>query len=528
MIERRKLQYVLLTAILSALVLGAAACAGAPVAPAQEKAQEAEKTEKVLTVATGVDVTTIDPQAQAARWDAIVASNIADGLLARDAEMNIVPALAESWDVSEDGRTLTFHLRKNVKFHNGEPFNAEAVKFSVDRLMNPDYQSQAKGPFVDTLKEVSVIDDYTVSFVFENPNAVILPYLVSTAGYLLIVPPKYISEVGEEGFIKKPIGTGPYKFVEWRKDDRLILEANPDYWKGKPEVDRVIFRVIPEAATRVAALISGEVDIVGGLSPDDQAEIDSSDIARTERVPSTRRIYIGFQSTRPPYDDVRVRKAINMAVDVDAIVENILGGNAYRMTSPVISFEFGANKDLKPYPYDPEQAKELLKEAGYPEGFSATLDTPFGRYIKDKEVAEAVAGYLREVGIDTKVEVKEWATYISEMQDRKLDDMFLLGWGAGGLMDADLALQPFFSTTSARPYSVQYVNPEVDALIIEARSEMDRERRAELYKEALKILHDEAVWLFLYNQADLYGVSNNIAWQPRSDEAIWAYDVSFK
>ncbi len=504
------------------------ACFGFLVAPPARDVSGGQSGEKTLIVATGVDITTLDPQAQPTRWDAIVASNMFDGLLARNKEMKIVPALAEKWTVSEDGKTITFNLRKGVKFQNGESFDADVVKFSFERLMRPDYKSQSQGPFKGILQEVKVLDPYTVALIFSKPNPVILPYLVSTAGYFFAVPPKYIKEVGEDGFVKKPIGTGAFQFVQWQKDDRLILRANATYWGGKPKVDGLVFRVIPEAGTRVAALLSGEVHIVSGLSPDDQPKIDASKIAGTQRVQSTRRIYIQWNKDTKALQDVQVRQAISYAVDKAAIVKSLLGGNGYPMAAPVISFEFGANNDLKPYPYDPEKAKALLTQAGFGSGLSLTLDAPAGRYTKDKEVAQAVAGYLEKVGIKMSVQVKEWATYTADEQNRRLSPLSLWGWGAGGLMDADLALTPFFTKISARPYSVAFTDPKAEELIIAARTEMNTEKRAAEYKEANRILHEQAGWLFLYNQADVYGVSKSVKWTPRSDEAISGFEASFE
>lgn len=504
------------------------ACSGFLVALAAGNCSGGQSGETTLTVATGVDITTLDPQAQPTRWDALVASNMFDGLLARNKDMKIAPALAEKWAVSEDGKTITFNLRKGVKFQNGEPFDADVVKFSFDRLMRPDYKSQSQGPFKGILQEVKVFDPYSVALIFSKPNPVILPYLVTTAGYFFAVPPKYIKEVGEDGFVKKPIGTGPFQFVQWQKDDRLTLRANPSYWGGKPKVDRLVLRVIPEAGTRVAALLAGEVNIITAISPDDQPKIDSSKVAATYRVQSTRRIYIQWNKDTKALQDVRVRQAINYAVDKAAIVKSLLGGNGYPMAAPVISFEFGANTDLTPYPFDPEKAKALLKQAGYGSGLSLTLDTPAGRYTKDKEVAQAVAGYLEKVGIKTNVQVKEWATYTADEQNRRLSPLSLWGWGAGGLMDADLALTPFFTKISSRPYSVQFTDPKAEELIIAARTEMNSEKRAALYKEANRILHEQAGWLFLYNQADLYGVSKNVKWTPRSDEAISGFEASLE
>jgi peptide/nickel transport system substrate-binding protein len=504
------------------------ACAGMLFALALADSGGAQSAGKTLMVATGVDITTLDPQAQPTRWDAIVASNMFDGLVARNKEMKIVPALAEKWKVSDDGKTITFTLRKDVKFQNGEPFDADVVKWSFDRLMRPDYKSQSQGPFKEILQEVKVLDPSTVALIFSKPNPVILSYLVGTAGYFFPVPPKYIKAVGEDGFIKKPIGTGPFQFVRWDKDDRVTLQANPTYWGGKPKIDRLVFRVIPEAGTRVASLLSGEVNIVSGLSPDDQPKIDSSKVAGTQRVQSTRRIYIQWNKGTKALQDQRVRQAINYAVDKQALVGNLLGGNGFPMAAPVIGFEFGANKDLKPYPYDPEKARSLLTQAGYGSGLSLTLDTPAGRYTKDKEVAQAVGGYLDKVGVKTQVKIKEWATYTAEERKGQLGDLSLWGWGAGGLMDADLALTPFFSTISSRPYSVNFMDPKANELIIAARTEMKAEKRAAMYREANRILHDQADWLFLYNQADVYGVSKDVKWTPRSDEAISGFEAGFE
>jgi peptide/nickel transport system substrate-binding protein len=333
---------------------------------------------------------------------------------------------------------------------------------------------------------------------------------------------EYVEAEGAEHFSEHPVGTGPFTFDSWAKDDVIVLRANEDYWKGSPAVEKVEFRVIPENQSRIAALQTGQVDIIVNVPPD-QAEVlkeaEGTDVAT---VPSSRVIYIGINTLQEgPLTDPRVRRALNYAVDKQGIIDNILQGNGVRLASPITESHFGHNPDLTPFAHDPERAKELLAEAGWADGFELVFDAPSGRYLQDKEIAQAVAGQLQEVGLEVDLNVLEWGVYIEKVLAHKLEGIWLLGWG-NSTFDADGTLFTQFHGESRHSY---YNNPEFDALIEEARAVMDQEQRRTLYHDALEIVNEEAPWIFMHQQLDSYGVSDRVDWQPRADELIWLFET---
>ncbi len=473
-----------------------------------------------LVIAQGAEALSVDPQIPSDMTSLRILQNIFDTLVVRDSEMNLQPSLATSYELVND-TTWQFKLREGVEFQNGEPFDATSVKFTVERILNPELGSKLQSRFV-TLDHAEVVDDYTVNIVTASPD----PLLPARLTLLFMAPPKYVQEEGDEYFGLHPIGTGPYAFVEWVKDDHLSLRANEEYWRGAPAIKEVVFRPIPETSTRIAALLTGEVDIIDSVPPDQVGAIESSDAAKVASVLSKRQIYIGLDNINDtPLADKRVRLAINYAVDVPSLIEHIMGGYAIQSASPVLPMYFGYDPDIKPFSYDPEKAKDLLAEAGYPDGFQTALNTPSGRYPMDKETAEAVAGQLSEVGIDVEVKVVEWGVYVNNflLYPEGLEAMHLMGWGAQ-LLDAD---DPLTYPLHTGEFRGRYSNKGLDELVDAARVEMDQDRRYELYREAQQILKDDPPWLFLWQLKDIYGVSTEIIWEPRTDEFISLFEVSF-
>src|SRR5947207_4868897 len=447
--------------------------------------------------------------------------HIYDRLLDRDAKtFKPKPMLAESWRIVND-TTWEFKLRRGVRFHNGESFTAQSVKATLDYALDPASKSHyATASYWGPLKEVQVVDDYTVRFVTDAP----WPSLIDRASLtdFLVLPAKALKEMGPEKFAQHPIGTGPFKFVEWKRDERLVLERNPDYWGGPADVSRVTFRFIPEFSARMAALLSGEIDIMKDVPPHAIDAVDRSGRAKVRSTVSSRLKYLALVTLKPaPMQDVRVRRAMNHAVNVDELITQVLRGHATKMCGPTAP----ANIDYAPvecYKHDLPRAQALLKEAGVdPAKLALTLDTPSGRYPLDKDVSLAIAAQLQRLGIKTNVVVNEWGTHLDKIKNRNTGDMFFLGWGPA--LYGQGTFEPLFKADAT--YSSYGNNKAIDEKIAKAVTLVDAKARAAAYADLQKSVHDEAPWVFLWQQHDLYGVASHIEWTPRADEKVWMYDA---
>ncbi|HEY7538817.1 MAG TPA: ABC transporter substrate-binding protein [Methylomirabilota bacterium] len=447
--------------------------------------------------------------------------HIYDRLLDRDAKtFKPKPMLAESWRIVNDA-TWEFKLRRGVKFHNGEPFTAQSVKATIDYALDPATKSHFAGAaYWGLVKEVQVVDDFTVRFITKQP----WPNLVDSAASTnsLIMPAKALKELGPQKLAEKPIGTGPFRFVEWKRDERLVLDRNPDYWQGPADVSRVTFRFIPEFSARMAALLSGEIDIMKDVPPHAVEAVEKSGRATLRATVSSRINYLALVTLKPgPMQDIRVRRAMNHAVDVDELIKQVLKGRASRMCGPLAP----ANVDYAPaecYKYDPARAQALLKEAGVdPAKLQLTLDTPSGRYPLDKDVSLAIAAQLQRLGIKVNVVVNEWGTHLDKIKNRNTGDMFFLGWGPA--LHGQGTIQPLF--LADQTYSSYGNNKTIDEKIARAQTLMDPRARAAAYGELQRLLRDEAPWVFLWQQHDLYGVASQVEWTPRADEKVWMYDA---
>ena len=447
--------------------------------------------------------------------------HIYDRLLDRDPKtLRPKPMLATGWRIVND-TTWEFTLRQGVKFHNGEPFTAQSVKATIDYALDPASKSHfASAAYWGLVKEVQVVDDYTVRFVTKQP----WPNLVDSASLTnsLIMPAKALRELGPQKLAQQPIGTGPFKFVEWKRDERLVLERNPDYWQGPADVARVTFRFIPEFSARMAALLSGEIDIMKDVPPHVVEAVERSGRAKLRATVSSRINYLALVNLKPgPMQDVRVRRALNHAVNVEELITQVLKGRATRMCGPLAP----ANVDYAPaecYKHDPQRAVALLKEAGFdPAKLQLTLDTPSGRYPLDKDVSLAIAAQLGRLGLKVNVVVNEWGTHLDKIKNRKTGDMFFLGWGPA--LHGQGTVQPLF--LADQTYSSYGNNPVLNEKIRRASTLLDPKARAEAYAELQRLIRDEAPWVFLWQQHDLYGVASHIEWTPRADEKVWMYEA---
>jgi peptide/nickel transport system substrate-binding protein len=447
--------------------------------------------------------------------------HIYDRLLDRDAKtLKPKPMLATAWKVIND-TTWEFTLRPGVKFHNGEPFTAQSVKATIEYALDPASKSHyATSSYWKPVKEVQVVNDSTVRFITEKPYPSLIDHASLTD--LLVLPPKALKELGPQKLAEHPIGTGPFKFVEWRRDERLVLERNPDYWQGPAEASRVTFRFIPEFSARLAALLSGEIDIMKDVPPHVIEAVERSGRAKLRSTVSSRINYLALVNLKPgPMQDVRVRRAMNHAVDVEELVARVLKGHATRMCGPLAPPNADFAK-VECYKHDPARAQALFKEAGVDPGkLALTLDTPSGRYPLDKDVSLAIASQLGKLGIKTNVVVNEWGTHLDKIKNRNTGDMFFLGWGPA--LHGQGTIEPLFIATQT--YASYGNNKLIDEKIARAITLVDARTRAAAYAELSQLIRDEAPWVFLWQQHDLYGVASHIDWSPRPDEKVWMYDA---
>lgn len=396
-------------------------------------------------------------------------------LVEADENMQIHPGLAESWQQLDD-KTMQFKLRKGIKFHNGDDFTAEDVKFSFERMMNSPRIAFVLPP----IERIDVVDDYTVNIVTKTPFGPLLAHLSHPA--LGMVSKKLLTE-NPEALKEKPIGTGSYKFKEWIYGDKLVLEKNEDFYdKNKRGLKYIVFKNVVEASNRAIGLETGEIDIATPISSVDEENIKNNPKLQLLTKPSISYTYIGMNMTKAPLNDIRVRKAINYAIDKQAIIDVILNGNGKIATSPIAPGVFGFTDKTKNYEYNVEKAKELMKEAGYENGFTTSILVFSGE--ANTQTAEIVQAYLKEIGIDLKIEIVEVSAYW-DMTERGVHNLFLGSWGVV-TGDADYGLYAMYHSSAKGGAGNRdfYENEKVDELLDKAKTEIDPETRKKLYEEA--------------------------------------------
>ena len=505
--------------IITALILPLVALSAAPAQAAKDK----------VVVAFGSNIPTLDPHMHSSRLAHIADWHLYDTLMDRDPKTyKPIPGLASSLR-SVNALTWELKLRTGIKFHNGEPFNAEAVKFTIDRVLDPATKSVTRGNFT-WIKEVKVIDEYTVQIITANPFPAAAEFL--TLAY--IVPPKYMKAVGDEEFNRKPVGTGPYKFVEWKKAEHLIVEANPDYWKGSPKgmpkIKTIVFRTIPETTTQIAELLSGGVDIIRNVPPDQIAVVKDSPNARISATKVLRVNSLLLDSwgraSKTPLMNQKVREAIAYAINVDEMLSKILGGYAERTATGVNPLHFGFDASIKPYPYDPERAKKLLAEAGYPNGFEMTLNTYSGTITSMDQMADAVTGYLAKVGIKLKRRhIEDVGMWTSSSKEGKLEGLQYYSWGSNSIFDADAIMYALAYSKEPLSYTK---DDALDKLLDEGRTQIDPKKRQEAYAKAQKLMHEKFYWIPINVQYTIEGVNKKLNYDASSDEMMRVYSASWK
>jgi len=452
-----------------------------------------------MVIGFGTDPESLDPNKMSSSPAAMVLTHIADTLLTLTEDLQVGPSLAERWAVAEDARSVTLYLRRGVVFHDGAPFNAEAVKVNLERFRRAMF-AWLIFPRVQTIE---VLDEYTVRLNLDMPFAPIIAHL--THEFIAMISPKQIAAL-EGRDILEPIGTGPFKFDRWVRGDYVRVVRNPDYWGQKAYLDSIVFKVVPSDATRLVLLETGQLHAMMRVPPLDAPRVAATPGLQVLNVPSVRTIYIGLNYQRAPFTDVRVRHAINYAVDKEAIVREILGGAGGVSDAPIMPLVFG-HSPQEPFGYDPEKARQLLKDAGFPQGFRTTLHHPTGRYLMDAAIIEAIQAYLAEVGIVAELITMEWAAYLAFTRRPLAEstiNMYMLGWGCV-TVDADYGLFPLFHTTQWAPGFNRsfYSNPTVDALLDLGRVTSDVEARKAIYADAIAYIWQDAPWLWLHYEGQI-------------------------
>jgi peptide/nickel transport system substrate-binding protein len=454
-----------------------------------------------ITIALGSEPTTLDPQLRDDGNERAVTVNIYETLLTRSAQGDLQPLLATDLPTQVDATTWEFKLQSGVTFTDGEPFNADAVVSSVERVIDPKFASEQSGWYTG-ITGAKKVDDTTVDITTESPD----PALPARMAVMRMVPPQASQNAD---FADKPVGTGPYELAEWTKGDHVTLDRNPDYWGDEPQIAQVTYNFAEDSGARLSGLLSGQYDLITNLSPDDIGTAPNSASVLGQEHP------VMILNARDGVTaDVRVRQALNYAIDKDTMVQSLLGGkaevDACQILSPSIP---GFNSSLQAYPYDPTQAKQLLQEAGA-EGATINLVGESGRWLKDREIIEAVANYWDAVGLKVNVQIFTFDEYLNRLFDQKNRPDAIFVSSSNDLLDADRQLSTYYSMDGIGSSNS---DKKLKSLIDQARQETDTTKREQLYNEAVKIGCDNAYFAFLFNNDDIYGLSARLQFQPRVD-----------
>jgi peptide/nickel transport system substrate-binding protein len=441
-------------------------------------------------------------------------------LTTRDESLNLVPLLATKWEAIGE-KTWHFQLQPNARFHNGLPVTGEDVKFSLERAVRPDLNLHA-GSFLKTIKSVEVVgrNDIHINTTVSDP---VLPSRLAFCGF--IVPKKTVEEMGMEAFRKKPVGSGPFVFVEWVLDNRIVLDRNKSYW-GKPvKIDRIVFKPIPETSTRLSALQTGEVDIIDGVLPDQVSQIKANKDLEISSIRSARNVFIILNKNVKPFDNKLVRQAMNYAVDVQGMATYLFSGQAHLVNGIGGPAVFGFVSKPNIYPYNPNKAKELLAAAGYPKGFETKLAIAIGRPFGSQDIGQTISQYLKAVGVTVTIETYEWGEFLSYWLKGQAP-MYYMGFGTP-VLDMDDFIGAYFDPSRRATWG----RPPQEAIDIanQALKMFDPEKRKSYYDKYVSIIQEDAPFIFLFNFDDIYAYNKNVqGFKARADEQIGVTNLSKK
>ena len=470
-----------------------------------------------VVVLTANDLTTLDPYLMVSITpDDSVAAHLWDTLVWVNDDLELEPRLAESWRLLNNF-TWELKLRQDVTFHNGEPFDAQAVKFSLERTAMLPNSLETFASDV-AWEDVDIITDYIVH-IRTAGRAVSMMYELSTVE---ILPPSYYAQVPLDDLAHSPVGSGPYRLTSWEPGDRVVLEANTDYWQGPPAIQTLVFQTEPDLEERLARAGTDGAYLIADIPPD-RAQSVNSERAQLMAVESTRRLFVGLRAENNlPLADKRVRQALNYAVDVQGLIDEFHAGYGQRYGSWVNPPH--ADPSLSPWPYDPEKAKDLLVQAGYADGFEITMDTPVGRYHQDREIAEAIAAQLADIGVKVTVQPWDWPPYLRErLAPKETAPLFLASLisRGNGLEDTrNLAYDFPFNPTL-------WLNEDFENLLDRADQAFNETLRSNMLRQAQAIAYEDAPWIWLWRPYLFYGVSEDLNWwRPRADGLIYLYTQS--
>jgi len=470
-----------------------------------------------LVIGQGTDVSHLDPHYSTSASDVNVFFNLYDNLVLRDEQLNLTPGLAMSWKLIDE-KIWQFKLREGVVFHNGDPCTAADVKFSLERAIADNPRTSVYAA-LNTIDRVEILDPLTVNLATKSPDP-LLPTRLSYYGGM-IIPKQYFEKVGMEGFRKAPVGTGPIKFVEWKKDERLVFEVNKRYWRTPIPYDKIIYKPYPETAARIAALLAGEVDFITAVPPDQVEVIDKSGTARVEGA-----LYAGFFSYTvnvkiPPLDNKLVRQAMHYALDRQVIVKKLWRGRGVVPNDAYPNVDkIGYDAKKSPFEFNPKKAKELLAQAGY-KGEEIKLESAVGYLSNDKQLTETVAAMLQDVGINAKVQLLEYSVRAQKVRQKTIEGL-LLGDPTSTLLDPDGMFWRLMQPGGLIDY---WRHPEWDRLMGEARILQDAQKRDEHYKKAAIIFLDEVPVLIVLQPEKIFALKKELQWKARSDEIVVVYDI---
>ncbi|KKK36397.1 peptide ABC transporter substrate-binding protein [Mesobacillus campisalis] len=497
----------MLAAVIISLVLSA--CSNAASNEDNEKKEQEKTKEQVLIFGRGADSYSMDPQNanEIETWR--VSKNVYETLVEYEKETtNVIPKLAKDWEVSEDGKTWKFNLQEGIKFHDGTDFNAEAVVYNFERMMDPSHPARHDATFSvyrgmfngfkgdgSVIEEVNMVDPHTVEFKLSEPQANFLSNLGMHA--FGIISPAALKKYGAD-IHENAVGTGPFKLESWIPNDSVTLVKNVEYWKeNSPQLDKLIYKVIPDNTSRLTALKNGEIDIMVSLNPSDLKSLENDNSYQLLLRPALNVGYLSINNQKEPLNNIKVRQAINHAIDKKGIADAFFYGLAEPVKNMLPSESWAYNHEIEDYEYNLDKAKSLLAEAGYPNGFELEFAVTSNSRIymqQPTKMVEAMKASLEKIGVNVKIVSYEWAAYIDQLRNGE-HSIGLIGW-VGDNGDPDNFLYSMLSKNNAVKGAAQnhtfYVNDEVSDLLMKAKSVMDEQERTEIYKQVQKLVHEDA------------------------------------
>ena len=504
---KRRIQRIAAAAIAATTVFAS----GGQVSAVTTTASTAPDTTRSLTVAVSTEPSTLDGQVANDRNARVITGNIFESLIRRDREAALSPGLATSWETIDEAN-WEFVLREGVTYHDGSPFNAESAAYSINRMLADDFETQ-RGSYIEGIVSAEATDEFTVVVTTDGPNA-ILPLQMAQVP---MVPLDAGDEINSE-----PVGTGPYAFGEWQRGQSITAVRYDDYWGDVPAIESFTVRVIPDAQTGLAALQAGEVDLVLDILPE-QVDL----VPQVASVHATEFSYIAFNTYKEELSDPAVRIAMNLAVDKELLAETVYSGFARPNQAQHLTPEsLGFNDEVEAYPYDPEGAREMLAEAGYPDGFAVTLNVPIGRYLYGEETVQLVAQQLGDIGLDVEVREWEWNEYreagrIPGTEEGAFDLKY--GWNSNEWFDPARVA----SHVTCDGGSSKICDEVVDENFAIGATTLDQTARDEAYQAAWAQLHENPHAIYLLQQDLIYGLAEDLVWEPRLDDEYYVAEMSF-